>query len=63
MKDPMQRLDHMLEDLRDTSAALRGAAGSARVERCGCGCFTLRAPCPKCAREAAEKDGKEKGKP
>ena len=61
MKDPMQKLETLLEDLRDTNAALSRAACGGVIERCACGCFTLRQPCPRCARAAeAEKDGQPK---
>lgn len=60
MKDPMQRLHQMLLDVQDTNAALSRAACGGTVERCECGAFTLRAPCPKCVREAEAKADKEK---
>jgi len=59
MKDPMQRLNNILADLRDTSESLRRAACGGHVERCACGCFTLRSPCPRCAREKENKEEKK----
>ena len=58
----MQKLETLLADLRDTNAALRRAACGGTIDKCACGCFTLDAPCPKCAREraAAEKNGETK---
>lgn len=49
MKD---RLDHLLESIRDTNKAIRKAKDGEVVELCqGCGAITVKSPCPKCKRE------------
>lgn len=49
------RLDAMIEDARDANKA-REQSEHGPVERCACGAYTVRAPCPKCRREAEQND-------
>jgi hypothetical protein len=46
------RLTHMLADVRDTLAAIARAKRGQVIELCGCGCVTVRRPCPRCRRKA-----------
>jgi hypothetical protein len=58
VKDPMQRLAQILDEVRDTNAALRRAACGGSIDRCKCGAFTLEDTCPRCVREAEAKENK-----
>lgn len=49
----MQRLDAMIEDVRDANAAIERSKRGGYVEACGCGALTLERPCPKCRRDRA----------
>lgn len=51
MNDPMKLLDEMIEDVKDSNAAIDRSKSGGYVETCGCGALTLAAPCPKCRRE------------
>lgn len=62
MKDPMQRLAQILDEVRDTNAALRRAACGGTIDKCKCGAFTLQEPCPRCVREAEAKAEAEANK-
>ena len=49
------RLDHLLESIRDTNAAILRAKAGHVVELCGCGTITVKSPCPKCRRTKTKK--------